>query len=69
MVELKTIRQTAALGLDSELGIRKRVKAGRCPGIQRGNRFLVNVQALAAMIEAESVEHLRPLQSNDGVSA
>ena len=26
----------------------------RCPGIKAGNRFLVNVEALAEMLETES---------------
>lgn len=54
MLELKTIRQTAATGILSEHRIRLMVAAGQCPGIKAGNRFLVNVSALAEMLDAES---------------
>ena len=54
MPEFKTIRQTAATGILSEHGIRLMVAAGQCPGIKTGNRFLVNVSALAEMLDAES---------------
>ena len=55
----KTIRQTAALGILPEHRIRLLVAAGRCPGIKAGNRFLVNVSALAEMLEAESRKGLQ----------
>lgn len=54
MSEFKTIRQTAATGILSEHRIRLMVAAGQCPGIKTGNRFLVNVSALAEMLDAES---------------
>lgn len=54
MPQFKTIRQTAATGILSEHRIRLLVAAGRCPGIKTGNRFLVNVPALAEMLDAES---------------
>lgn len=54
MPEFKTIRQTAATGILSEHRIRLMVAAGQCPGIKAGNRFLVNVSALAEMLDAES---------------
>jgi hypothetical protein len=54
MPEFKTIRQTAATGILSEHRIRLMVAAGQCPGIKTGNRFLVNVSALAEMLDAES---------------
>ena len=54
MPEFKTIRQTAATGILSEHRIRLMVAAGQCPGIRTGNRFLVNVSALAEMLDAES---------------
>lgn len=54
MINFKTVRQTAALGILPEHRIRLLVAAGRCPGIKAGNRFLVNVDALAEMLEAES---------------
>lgn len=54
MPEFKTIRQTAATGIASEHRIRLWVAEGKCPGIRTGNRFLVNVSALAEMLDAES---------------
>lgn len=54
MPVFKTIRQTAATGLLSERQIRLRVSQGICPGIRVGNRFLVNVSALAELLDQES---------------
>jgi len=54
MATFRTIRQTAALGIMSEHYIRLLVAEGRCPGIRTGNRFLVNVEALAEQLDAES---------------
>lgn len=54
MPEFKTIRQTAATGILSEHRIRLMVATGQCPEIKTGNRFLVNVSALAEMLDAES---------------
>lgn len=49
-----TIRQTAAIGIISEHFLRLLVKQGRCPGLQVGNRFLVNVEQLSQQLERES---------------
>lgn len=54
MVNFRTIRQTAALGLITEYQLRLMVSQGRCPGIKSGNRFLVNVDALSELLDAES---------------
>ncbi|MBD5170038.1 MAG: helix-turn-helix domain-containing protein [Oscillibacter sp.] len=54
MPEFKTIRQTAATKIISESYLRQLVAQGKCPGIRVGNRFLVNVGALAEMLDAES---------------
>lgn len=54
MPEFKTIRQAAATGILSEHRIRLMVASGQCPGIKTGNRFLVNVSALAELLDAES---------------
>ena len=54
MPTFKTIRQTAAMGILTEHRIRIMVAQGNCPGIRTGNRFLVNVEALAEQLEAES---------------
>lgn len=51
MPEFKTIRQTAATGILTENRLRIMVAQGVCPGIQTGNRFLVNVSALAEMLD------------------
>lgn len=56
MPEFKTIRQTAATGILSEHRIRIMVAQGRCPGIKAGNRFLVNVPALAEQLQCESMK-------------
>lgn len=50
----KTIRQTAATGILTEYRIRCLVAEGKCPGIVTGNRFLVNVEALKEMLNAQS---------------
>ena len=56
MATFKTIRQTAAMGFITENYIRLMVAEGRCPGIRVGNRFLVNVEALAEQLDKESRE-------------
>lgn len=56
MPEFKTIRQVAATGIASENFIRLLVAQGKCPGIRSGNRFLVNVTALAEQLDRESRE-------------
>lgn len=59
MPEFKTIRQAAATGIISEHYLRLMVKRGECPGIQSGNRFLVNVSALAEWLDKESRERVK----------
>lgn len=54
MPEFKTIRQTAATGILPEHRLRLMVAAGECPGIQSGNRFLINVSALAEKLDEMS---------------
>lgn len=54
MPVFRTIRQTAALGILSEHRLRLMVAAGECPGIQAGNRFLVNVSALTEQLDRQS---------------
>ena len=53
-MQFKTIRQTAATGILSEHRLRLMVAAGTCSGIKTGNRFLINVSALAEMLDEES---------------
>lgn len=54
MIGFKTIRQTAATRIMSEHYLRILVAQGCCPGIRSGNRFLINVDALAEQLDAES---------------
>lgn len=54
MPTFKTIRQTAATGILSEHRLRILVAKGECPGIKTGNRFLVNIEALAEMLDMQS---------------
>lgn len=54
MPTFKTIRQVAALGILSENHVRALVAQGKCPGIKTGNRFMVNVDALAEYLDEES---------------
>ncbi len=51
MPEFKTVRQTAATGLITEHYLRLMIARGECPGIRSGNRFLVNVTALSALLD------------------
>lgn len=59
MPNFKTIRQTAALGFLTEHRLRLMVAQGTCPGIYVGNRFLVNVNALTELLQAESMASLK----------
>ena len=59
MPEFKTIRETAKTGLISQHMLRCLVAEGRCPGIYSGNRFMVNVTALAELLDAESRSAVR----------
>lgn len=54
MLKFLTIRQTAATGLITEHRLRIMVANGSCPGIRTGNRFLVNLDALAEQLDTES---------------
>ena len=55
----KSIRQTAAMGLMTEHYLRQLVAQGKCPGIRSGNRFLVNVEALAEQLDTESHQNCK----------
>lgn len=54
MPEFMTIREVAQRGLISETLLRRMVKNQACPGVYSGNRFLVNVTALAEQLDAQS---------------
>ena len=56
MPTMKTIRQTAALGVLTEHRLRILLKQGRLPGVYCGNRFLVDVDALMEWLERQSEE-------------
>lgn len=55
-VIFRTIRQTAAMGILPEHQIRLMVAQGFCPGFKAGNRFMVNVTALAEQLDRMSRE-------------
>lgn len=59
MTTMKTIRQTAAMGILPEFRMREMLKQGRLPGVYSGNRFLVNVEALSNQLYGESVANVR----------
>lgn len=59
MPAMKTIRQTAALGILSEHLLRIMLKQGRLPGVYSGNRFLVNVDALVSQLNSESIANVK----------
>lgn len=52
--EFKTVKQTARTGLITEYRLRLMVAQKKCPGVYNGNRFMVNVDALAELLERES---------------
>lgn len=54
MPTFKTVRQTAAMGLLTEHYLRILIAHGKCPGVYAGNRFLINVDALAERLDTES---------------
>lgn len=66
MPTFKTIRQTAATNLLTKHALRLLVAAGKCPGIYSGNRFLVNVEALAEQLDRESRAILQKNESYGG---
>lgn len=61
MLTFKTIRQTAATGILSEHYLRMLVAKGECPGIYTGNRFMVNVTALAEMLDMQSKKAVKSI--------
>lgn len=64
MPEFKTIRQTAALGILPEHRLRLMQKQNQLPGIWSGNRFLVNVTALAELLNVSSTAQMEKVQVN-----
>ncbi len=54
-----TPREFAKLNILAESQVRKRIHQGKCPGIQMGQAFLINVDALIAMLEQESMEAVK----------
>jgi len=57
MARYETIKGTSCIpGMPKESAIRRLVKQQRCPGWYAGNRFFVNVDALAAMLEQKSMD-------------
>lgn len=69
MTNFKTIRQTAALGLISENRLRIMVAQQLVPGIWSGNRFMVNVDALAEQLDRESRANVgKPCDAGTGLA-
>ena len=56
MRKLETVRKTAAMPECpfTEHRLRLMVAEGTCPGVRVGNRFLVNLDALIELVNAES---------------
>lgn len=54
MPNFKTIREAARAGILPEHELRRRVKIGRLPGIYAGVKFLINVDLLMQLLDAES---------------
>lgn len=50
----QTVRQAAKVLEIPEHLVRSMVAQGVCPGIYSGNRFLVNIRALAELLEEQS---------------
>ncbi len=59
MATFKTPRQEAATGSLTEHHLRVLIAKGMCPGIYIGNRFLINSEALAEMLEKQSREAVK----------
>lgn len=59
MIQFKTIRQTAAMGILPEHRLRILVAQGKCPGVYSGTRFLVNVNRLIELLDQESMEAVK----------
>lgn len=54
MPTFRTIRQTAATGILPEYRLRLMQKQNRLPGIQAGNRFMVNIEELVELLNKQS---------------
>lgn len=68
-MNFKTIRQTAATGILPEFRMRKMLKQGKLPGIYSGTRFLVNVDALAVMLEEQTAQSIKGTSESAGRGA
>lgn len=55
---LKTIKKTAAQGPLSEYRLRLMLKQKQLPGVYSGNRFLVDVEMLNAMLAQEAMKNM-----------
>lgn len=52
-MKFETIREFAARGILTEHCLRLMVRAGEVPGIQSGNRFLINTRAFLEQLGQE----------------
>lgn len=57
MLEFKSIREVAEMGIVPEHYLRKMVKEGNCPCIMSGKKVLINVPALIEKLEEMSREN------------
>ncbi|MBQ3803294.1 MAG: helix-turn-helix domain-containing protein [Oscillospiraceae bacterium] len=54
----KTVRQTSKLCGIPEYRLRQWIKQGRVPGWHSGNRFMVDIEELLALLKKESLSFL-----------
>lgn len=61
----KTIREIAQEGIISQHFLRQLVAAGKCPGIQVGNRFLVHREQLIQYLNAASRQSVEDMADDE----
>ncbi len=62
MTDFKTIRETAKTGILSEHYLRLLVAQKKAPGIQVGNRFLINYPLLVEQLNVASSQAVKPIE-------
>lgn len=68
-MNLKTVRQTAALGVLPEFRLRQMQKEGRLPGFYSGTRFYINVDMLMEQLQTECAANAANAQRPTGNGA
>lgn len=61
----RTIREIAAEGIISQHFLRQLVAAGKCPGIQVGNRFMVHREQLIAYLNEASRQSMEGMANGE----